>query len=289
MRSEEEMLKLILDTAREDERIRAVVMNGSRANPNAPQDFFQDYDVVYFVEDIQPFRNNYEWIRCFGELMILQEPEDMADPPPGPGGFFTYLMQFTDGNRIDLGIYPLDKIVDHCRDSLSILLLDKDDRVPRLPPANEEAYMPEKPTAKDFSDCCNEFWWVCPYVAKGLWRREIVYARFMLDVVVRAELMKMLRWYIGIRTDFAINPGKYGKYYQRYLEAEEWEMLLGTYAAGDYEPTWEALLLMGKLFRKAALDVSGYFGFQYPQREDNNVTAHLEHVRSLPREAQEMY
>jgi len=289
MRSEEEMLQLIVETAREDERIRAVIMNGSRANPNAPRDFFQDYDVVYFVEDIQPFRNNHDWIQRFGELMILQEPEDMGNPAPGPGGFFTYLMQFTDGNRIDLGIYPLDKIAEHCTDSLSILLLDKDGRVPRLPPANEDAYLPKKPTAKNFADCCNEFWWVCPYVAKGLWRREILYARFMLDEVVRAELLKMLKWHIGIRTGFAVNPGKHGKYYQRYLEPEMWEMVLGTYAAGEYKATWEALLLMGKLFRKAALDVSGYFGFQYPQREDNNVTAHLEHVRSLPREAQEMY
>ena len=36
MRSEEEMLTLIIETAREDERIRAVIMNGSRAKPNAP-------------------------------------------------------------------------------------------------------------------------------------------------------------------------------------------------------------------------------------------------------------
>ncbi len=52
MRSEQEMLDLILDTARKDERIRAVMMNGSRANPNAPRDFFQDFDIVYFVTEV---------------------------------------------------------------------------------------------------------------------------------------------------------------------------------------------------------------------------------------------
>jgi aminoglycoside 6-adenylyltransferase len=35
MRSEQEMFDLILSTARTDPRIRAVIMNGSRANPNA--------------------------------------------------------------------------------------------------------------------------------------------------------------------------------------------------------------------------------------------------------------
>ncbi len=34
MRSEQEMFELIINTARNDDRIRAVIMNGSRANPN---------------------------------------------------------------------------------------------------------------------------------------------------------------------------------------------------------------------------------------------------------------
>jgi aminoglycoside 6-adenylyltransferase len=289
MRSEQEMLKLILDTAREDERIRAVIMNGSRANPNASRDFFQDYDIVYFVTDILSFKNNYKWIKRFGELMILQEPEEMDDPPAGPGGYFTYLMQFKDGNRIDLGIYPLEKLDERSEDSLSVVLLDKDGRVPALPQPNESDYLPKKLTAKAFGDCCNEFWWVCPYVAKGLWRREIVYARFMLDEVVRAQLMKMLTWQIGIKTDFTINPGYHGKYFQKYLEPEMWDMLMETYARGDYESTWEALLGMGRLFRDTAREVAVHFGFTYPQEEDDNVSAHLRHVRELPREAKEMY
>ena len=49
MRSEEEMMNLILQVAKDDERVRAVYLNGSRTNPNAPKDRFQDYDVVYVV------------------------------------------------------------------------------------------------------------------------------------------------------------------------------------------------------------------------------------------------
>jgi aminoglycoside 6-adenylyltransferase len=289
MRSEQEMLTIILDTAREDERIRAVVMNGSRVNPNAPRDFFQDYDVVYFVTDILPFKNNYEWIRRFGELMVMQEPEDMDDPPAENRGFFTYLMQFKDGNRIDLGIFPLSMIEEQCRDSLSVLLLDKDGRIKPFAPADESGYLPKKPDAKAFADCCNEFWWVCPYVAKGLWREEIIYARFMLDQVVREQLMKMLTWHIGVKTGFQINPGKYGKYYQKYLDPELWELLLQTYADGDYDHTWEAMTAMGDLFRKTAVQVADHFGFRYPHDSDRNVSAHLQHVRGLPRDAKEMY
>ena len=110
MRSEREMLELIVDTARADERIRVVILNGSRANPDAPSDPFQDYDIVYVVTDVAPFIHNYEWLKRFGEIMILQMPEGMGDPPPRDDGGFSYLMQFTDGNRIDLGIYPVARL-----------------------------------------------------------------------------------------------------------------------------------------------------------------------------------
>jgi aminoglycoside 6-adenylyltransferase len=287
------MLDLIVGTARADERIRAVVINGSRANPNAPRDPFQDFDIVYFVPEVEPFRCNYEWIKRFGELMILQEPEEMGDPPSQRDGHVCYLMQFADGNRIDLSVCPLNWIGPDGalreKDSQTIVLLDKDRRIGSVPPASDADYLPQPPNPKQFADCCNEFWWVSPYVAKGLWRREILYAKHMHDGYVREELDKMLRWYIGMRTEFKASPGKLGKYVERYLEPELWEMLLATYAGAGYEETWEALLVTADLFRVLAVRVAERFGFQYPTVDDARVSAHLRYVRELPGDAQEIY
>jgi aminoglycoside 6-adenylyltransferase len=289
MRSEQQIIDLILNTARTDERVRAVIMNGSRVNPNAPRDIFQDFDVVYIVTEVASFRNDPGWISRFGEIMVMETPEDMGDPPPEDDGGYGYLMQFTDGNRIDLGLCPLEKAAEAFEDSLSVLLLDKDGIVGSLPPASDKDYLPKPPSAKAFTDCCTEFWWICPYVAKGLWRREILYARYMLDQVAREPLMKMMLWYIGVRTGFAVNPGKKGKYYQRHLEPELWDLLLGTYADASIENTWTALDKMCSLFGRIAPPVAGQFGFVYPQRDEEKVRAHLAHVRELPRDAQEMY
>ena len=289
MRSEQEMLDLIMETAQEDERIRAVHLNGSRVNPNAPRDIFQDFDVIYFVTDLVPYNENLEWISRFGEMMILQMPDLMEDPPPLEGDHFQYLMQFSDGNRIDLGIFPLHRLKEFVPESLTVVLLDKDGRFKWIPPASDRDGIPLPPTAKAFGDCCNEFWWVSPYVAKGLWREEILYARYMLDEVVRSQLMKMLDWYIGVRTGFATNPGKMGKYYRKYLEPELWELLLETFADADFDHTWEALFRMGELFSKLAVVVADQFGFDYPQGDDRRVSAHLRHVRQLPKDAKEMY
>jgi aminoglycoside 6-adenylyltransferase len=289
MRSEQEMYELILNVARDDDRIRAVILNGSRANPRAPRDIFQDYDVVYIVTDVPSFKRDAGWIHRFGEIMIMQLPDDMQNWTPPKDGSYAYLVQFADGNRIDLTLYPLEKLEELERDSLSVLFLDKDGIIEPFPSPDESDHIPKPPTSKAFADCCNEFWWVCTYVAKGLWREEIAYAKYMQDQIVREQLMIMLAWYIEIETQFSVNPGKFGKYFKKYLKPELWEMFEKTYSDVAYDNTWEALLTMCDLFRIAALAVSEYFGFEYPHEDDKRVSAHLEHVRGLPKNAKEMY
>jgi aminoglycoside 6-adenylyltransferase len=289
MRSEQEMLDLILNVAEQDDGIRAVIMNGSRVNPHAKKDFFQDFDVVYVVREVGPYKRNHAFIRPFGDLMILQTPEDMVDPPAENDGHYTYLMQFLDGNRIDLSFYSLENINSCTGDSLTIVLLDKDHLIPDLPPPSDRDYLPQRPTAKLFEDCCNEFWWVSLNVAKGLWQDELTYTKHMLDVYVRDQLMKMLVWYFGVQTDFQKSPGKMGKYFKEFLEPEIWRQLESTYADSQPEHIWESLFSMGSLFRQVARCVAEHFGFTYPEQDDRNVTSYLHHIRNLPQNAETIY
>lgn len=289
MRSEQEMLGLIISTAEKDDRIRAVLMTGSRTNPNARRDLFQDFDIVYVVTNIAAFKNDRGWIERFGELMILQMPDAMNDLPTLNDSRFAYLMQFTDGNRIDLTLFSIDKLDEFRRESLSLLLLDKDGIIEPFVAPSESDFLPTPPTGKAFDDCCNEFWWVCPYVAKGLWRDELIYAKYMLEEVVRSQLMKMLIWFVGMKTDFSRNPGKYGKHLKEYLEPELWALLESTYADSSYDRTWRSLHMMCELFRITANKVGEHFGLDYPRSDDEKVSAHLKHVQTLSRDASEIY
>ena len=102
MRSDDEMLSLIIEKANSDIRIRAVLLNGSRANPNAKEDRFRDFDIVYIVTGMQSFLMDHSWIDVFGERVILQMPDTMviANEMETNKASFGYLMLFTDGNRI---------------------------------------------------------------------------------------------------------------------------------------------------------------------------------------------
>ncbi len=289
MRSETEMMDLINNFIATDPNIRAAILNGSRANPNAERDFFQDYDVCCFVKDVAPYRTDRTFIEQFGELMIVQTPEDMDDPPPSKDGAYGYLMQFTDGTRIDLGFRPAESLRGMTHESLTVVLVDKDGILPDLPPSSDRDFLLKEPTRKSFDDCCNEFWWVSPYVAKALWREELVNAKSLIEKETRAQLMKMVNWYFGIKTGFKRSPGKESKQVKSVIEPHLWMKLEATYAGPDFEATWDSILTMGDLFRMTAKHVAESYGFEYPEGDDRRVTEHLRHVRQLPKDAKEIY
>lgn len=290
MRTEKEMLDLIINTAKEDERIRAVIMNGSRVNPNVKKDCFQDYDIIYVVKDIQSFTCNHSWINRFGEIMIVQMPEEMSLLPADKDGKFPYLMQFMDGNRIDLMLVPVDLINKFIgQDSLSKLLLDKDKCIGEFPPANDNDYMIKKPTEKEFLDCCNEFWWCSTNVGKGLWREELSYAKGMLEGPVRDMLVVMLEWHIGMKTEFTVNAGKFGKHFEQYVEKDVWEQFKRTFSNAEYENIWDSFFVMGDLFRKVANEIANTYEYQYPQDDDDKVSSYLKYVRKLPKDSKVIY
>ncbi|MDR2605855.1 MAG: aminoglycoside 6-adenylyltransferase [Oscillospiraceae bacterium] len=279
MRSEKEMMELILGVAEADERIRAVLMVGSRADSDAPKDQYRDYDIGYYVHDVQPFWDNDAWLEeRFGKALIIQKPELMRGADND--GHFTYLVIFEDGNRIDLSFEFRPYIDDG---EPAVILLDKDNGFGAfLPPeikVNEYFFAVKPPTELDYYSACNEFWWCLNNAAKGIARDELPYVQAMLNHYVRNELNDMVGWYIGILTDFTVSAGKLGKYFKRYLPQELYERYAATYSGGDYADIWRAIGVMCDLFRKLALKVAEHFGFEYRQNEENGMRAYLKMVR----------
>ena len=101
MRTDKEMLGLILQIAKKIQ-VDAVALSGSRTDTKAPQDEFQDYDVVYVVDDLDNLTSDLAWLDQFGTRII--EQHNIL------GNRRLYLMLFEDGNRIDLTLCPKDHI-----------------------------------------------------------------------------------------------------------------------------------------------------------------------------------
>lgn len=287
MRSETEMMKTILDFAKDEERILAVYMNGSRTNENVPKDQFQDYDIVYVVEEVAPFIEDRGWILSFGELIMMQEPDENdfgVVIERETIEVYGFLMLFADGNRIDLCLQTKEAMLaEYGEDKLTVPLLDKGQHLPLIPLPTDSDYHVQKPSESEYDAYTNNFWWCLQNVAKGIWRDELPYAQSMLFSDIREALNKVVDWWIGMQYDFQISTGKLGKYYKRHLPPAYWEMYRKTYSDGDEENLWASIFITCELFRILAQEVAVHFQFSYPINDDRRMVAYLEGVRQLPK------
>ncbi len=275
MRTESEMMTLITSFARHDERVRVMAMEGSRVNSRAPKDRFQDYDITCVVTDIAPFTKDDAWLDRFGKRIIMQKPEAMSLFPATLGNWFTYLMLFEDGNRIDLKLVPLEELDKYLgSDSLMRILLDKDGRIASLPEPDDRDYLITPPSAEFFDDCCNEFWWVSTYVAKGLCRNEMLYALDHLNGYVRPSLLRMLAWQAAIEINAPVAAGKSYKYLPGFLSRGVRQMLQHTCRNGTPEEIRQALFDCHSLFRTASGFVAKTLAYSYPDY-DEKVSAYI--------------
>jgi aminoglycoside 6-adenylyltransferase len=284
------MFNLILKVAENDEKIRAVYMNGSRTNSNAVKDIFQDYDIVYVVEETKSFREQKNWIDQFGERLYMQYPDESSYYEKEVNNCYGWLIQFSDGNRLDLHVCTLSYVLKEIKaDKLCTILMDKDKCLPNIPEATDEDYWVKKPTEHNFLDTCNEFWWCLNNVAKGLWRGEVPYVMDMLNYHIRPQLIRLMEWKIGFDTNFTVSVGKSGKYMYRWLEDRIWSSFLKTYPSGEMENIWQSVFVMCDLFNDIAKHVACEMNVTYNNIEADNSLKFLKHVHLLPKDAKEIY
>lgn len=163
-------------------------------------------------------------------------------------------------------LLPLEELDNYLKgDKLIKVLIDKDCRIKRDIVPTDIDYHVRKPSAREYDDCCNEFWNVAPYVIKGLCRKEILFAIDHFNQIVRHELLRMISWKVGIETGFKLSVGKNYKFIERYISEDLWEKLLSTYRMDSYENIWEALFLCHQLFRAVSGEVAERLHYAYPE------------------------
>lgn len=279
MRSEKEMMDIIMGKALSDERIRAVTMEGSGANPNAVHDIYSDFDISYYVTDIREFTVDKSWIKELGDILIVQFPTDWYSHPYDYSSRdpFAILIQFADGSRIDLTLQDVSNISQETENNEPrIVLLNKDNFPSLLPLQTEAAFFIRPPEEKEFLDTCNEFRWLSLYVSKGVCREELYYAKHAYDVLIMPMFLKMLNWKIGTEHGFRITTGSSCKYLKHFLTSEEMKRFQSIFPDGSYENICRCLFLMYDYFHESAGCVAGHFHFFYDNIEIQRVRKFLE-------------
>src|SRR5699024_11661031 len=128
---ENEVRNLLKNIVINDNNIRLSVLEGSRTNKNIPKDDFQDYDISFFVTDMESYKKDDSWLGTFGDLIFIQKPEDMDLYSSEVGNWFSYIMYFNVGIKIDLTLIPLMELDDYLSisDVLVVILIVKNNLI----------------------------------------------------------------------------------------------------------------------------------------------------------------
>ncbi|MEC4076949.1 aminoglycoside 6-adenylyltransferase [Myroides odoratimimus] len=270
----------ILQLAKQDDRIRAVILNGSRANSMVTPDQYQDYDIIYMVTDIESIKKEGIVYKTFGQPALQQLPDDMhlGNEEGIPSISYAYLMIYEDGSRLDLTLFPVDQLKQYKKNSLSIVWLDKDGIFKDIPESSDIDYHAQRPTQREFTEVCNEFWWCSTNVAKGLAREERVYAKDMMESVVRPMFLQLLAWKIGSEHHFNVSIGKSGKFIKNYLSDEDYNKVLRTYSNANIQNTWEAFHTMTTFFQELQIELGKRLVLKVNVEETTNALQYINRI-----------
>ena len=266
MRAETEMIDLILQTAKTTQ-VEAVAMSGSRTDTKAPKDEFQDYDVVYVVDDLDNLTSDLSWLDQFGKRIIEQEVT--LDHRR------LYLMLFEDGNRIDLTLCPKEHIQEWADSEADYTVLKDEKGLFESYTTSPQRYWMNPASPIDFEKACNEFWWVSAYVVKGIHRNHLVYATDHLYGICQQELLKILAWQVAANKG-TVDVGKNYKYLFQYLPAEKEKEFSNLLDFSSIEKLSQSLLATMQLFHREAQRLAQKLGFDYDKEVAEKMIEYAE-------------
>lgn len=266
MRAETEMLDLILQTAK-TLQVKAVAMSGSRTNQNAPKDEFQDYDVVYVVDDFDNLMSDLSWLDQFGKRIIEQEVA--LDHRR------LNLMLFEDGNRIDLTLCPKEHIKEWVDSEAGFTVLEDEKGLFESYSPSPKRYWTNPASETDFEKACNEFWWVSSYVVKGICRNQLIYATDHLYSICQQELLKVLAWLVASDRG-AVDIGKNYKYLFQYLPAEKENEFSNLLDFSSLDKITQSLFATMELFHQEAHSLAHKMGFGYDKEVAEKMIQYAE-------------
>jgi len=266
MRTETEMLDVILKTA-ETLQVEAVAMSGSRTNQKTSKDEFQDYDVVYVVDDFDNLMSDLSWLDYFGKRIIEQEV--VLDHRR------LYLMLFEDGNRIDLTLCPKEHIKEWVDSEAGFTVLEDPEHLFEPYSQNLERYWTSPATETNFVKSCNEFWWVSAYVVKGICRKQVIYATDHLYGICQQEFLKILAWQVASNRG-VVDIGKNYKYLFNYLPTEKEKEFSNLLDFSSIEKLSQSLLATMQLFHQEAQRLAQKLDFDYDKEVAEKMIEYAE-------------
>jgi aminoglycoside 6-adenylyltransferase len=285
MRTENEIIKNVLDVAEARDDVRAVI----RTELLLQREYLYSYQFCFIVNDISEYEDDEVFETCFGDRILLFRGD--RNYPEMFQNTKAHLMVYRDGitiviNAMDSATFLQKNNGDETHDNVWIgetyqKLLDKDNLLPEIERLTEtQTIFASAPEESEFFGTCDEFWWVLKTFAEYTLREELPSAMFYLNVAVRDLLNRMVSWYLYLRDGEPVDVGILNSRFEKLLEEDLFLLYKKTYPDADYEHMWEAYTAVTELWNRLGRTVAEKRGFSYPEETEKNM---LEFIRELRR------
>ena len=127
------------------------------------------------------------------------------------------------------------------------------------------------------------------YVAKFLWRDDLMAAKHILDYSLKqGHLRPLLEWHAEIEHQWSLeNPDRTAADWKQYSRPDLWADLERTYTDAELDQNWEALFLTIELMRRASLPKSvSIWDTATLNGLEQRVVNYLRKVKQLDRDAE---
>ena len=263
----------VLQWARQDDHIRALVLTGSLARDDGATDEFSDLDIQVITADVKRFTRDDSWLDSLGEVWI-RFPLNQDAP--------YRLVWFRGGIKVDFQFLNLSDIrptalTDEYARGYQILL-DKDDLFRDLPPS-PRVFPPEPlPTSAALRDAINEFWFEALHVAQFIRRREFWVVKHR-DWTMKQDLLRMLVWHARATGPQPTNTGIIGRGIARWTDDDSNEAIKQIWASWNPTALWGALLLQMDLFRRLSLELHQRLSYEYDDKRHREIEVYIRLMR----------
>jgi aminoglycoside 6-adenylyltransferase len=196
----DELVARFVQWAESEADIRFAVVIGSRARIDHPADEWSDLDIIFLVDDPQPYIEATTWLHKIGNPWITF----LEKTASGEG--FERRVLFEGGLDVDLvpesfsgfmkmlDAGPPPDVLDMIQRGVRVLV-DKENLTKKLESIEMQPAVREQPAEGVYLNVVSDFWYHTVWTAKHLCRGEIWWGKSCCDSYLKNLLLRMLEWH----------------------------------------------------------------------------------------------
>ncbi len=267
------MIDKLLNWAKQDPNLKALVLTGSRANDT--NDGLSDYDIALLVEEDCLYLRNDRWMSSIDQVW-LYIPEKIRFKEKV---FKTRLVIFKEGVNVDFTFISL-KFLDQAIKGGAFpkdyrILLDKDGIGRKLKAEPYRESRIKKPSEKTYHRLVEEFWFEVYQIAKNLKRDDLWVVKYRDAYLKHHLVLKMIEWLEAVKHDWNNKTFPIGKRMKTWVTPSIWKAAHGIFPHFDNKDSWESLFHTLTFFRDLAIETAKKFNFTYPNEIDQSISGYV--------------